>query len=82
MKTFWYWEAVFSIPKRRSLFNRSDELDISIVTWINLKCCVIKHYSTIKFYVQIKQIHKTNMYIYSGTKKYIRMMLIRRRERA
>lgn len=36
MKTFWYWEAVLSIPKR-SLFNRSDELDISIVTWINLK---------------------------------------------
>lgn len=35
MKAFWYWEAVLSIPKR-SFCNRSDELDISIVTWINL----------------------------------------------
>lgn len=46
MKAFWYWEAVFSIPKR-SLCNRSDELDISVVTWININMCVIK----------VKQLH-------------------------
>ena len=58
MTAFWYWETVFSIPKR-SLCNRSDELDISVVTWININMLCDKR-KTITLRAQLNSTCKLN----------------------